>query len=518
VTERDDRRRWRRRVWSLIAGVTAFRLLLIGTTGLGDAEAYYYAWSRLPALSYFDHPPLVAWMVRLTTAVDQTPFWVRLGPVLVSAAFAFLVYRLGERLFSPRAGFISLVVLNLIPAFVVGGFAASPDTPLCLCWMLYLLAVERLRHGGWWYALLAGACLGLGFLSKYTALLLPVGTLAYLVKSPQSRRWLRRPVLYAGLILALAIAVPVLWWNHAHGWPSVHYHLVQRAGELTTWALIVNLGKLLGGQLGYYSPLILPGLLVVLFNCWYLGKRGDDDYRFLYHHAWPVLVFFALVVLRVPDAEPHWTATGYLPLVVAAGPVLEPFLRQPKRLQRIYLWASAGLTVLALALLLVHVYTPLFVRAIPEDSYEPRYDLANELLGWDEVGAAVARAADETDRDAVVASYHYTMCGQLQLAIQDERPVYCASPGTDAFDFLERAEPPGSNPVIYVNDNRFPDPPDQHLQGRRCRQVDSVVIEKGGREVRRFGIFTCEARTDGSPRGQGLSRTQRTLPSMVFES
>src|SRR5450755_4774057 len=95
---------WGVRTALLIAGASVLRLLIIGTTQIANGEAYYYVWSRFPSWSYYDHPPLVAWMAWLTTRFAHTDFFIRAGPVACSALFAWLLYRLTERLFSPRAG------------------------------------------------------------------------------------------------------------------------------------------------------------------------------------------------------------------------------------------------------------------------------------------------------------------------------------------------------------------------------------------------------------------------------
>src|SRR5580693_523874 len=64
-----------------VAAATAVRLVFEAPLPLGNGEAYYYSWSRFLALSYYDHPPLVAWMVRLTTLLGSSPAAVHLGPV-----------------------------------------------------------------------------------------------------------------------------------------------------------------------------------------------------------------------------------------------------------------------------------------------------------------------------------------------------------------------------------------------------------------------------------------------------
>src|SRR5579862_3016951 len=82
-------------IWVAVA--TALRLVLLAPVPLGNGEGYYYAWSRFPAWSYYDHPPLIAWLVKATTLFGASPAAVRLGPVLAAGAFGLLLYRLAAR-------------------------------------------------------------------------------------------------------------------------------------------------------------------------------------------------------------------------------------------------------------------------------------------------------------------------------------------------------------------------------------------------------------------------------------
>jgi 4-amino-4-deoxy-L-arabinose transferase-like glycosyltransferase len=58
-----------RRALLLFAAVTVFHVAYAGWLALSPQEAYYWEWSRRLDLSYFDHPPLAAWTIRLCTAL-----------------------------------------------------------------------------------------------------------------------------------------------------------------------------------------------------------------------------------------------------------------------------------------------------------------------------------------------------------------------------------------------------------------------------------------------------------------
>src|SRR6516165_9492926 len=135
VPAREGEREWATRTALLIAGATLVRLLFVSTTDIANGEAYYYVWSRFPSLSYYDHPPLVGWMAWLTTRVSHGSLGARSGTLVCAALAAGLLYLLGRRLFSPRAGFLAVLVLTLIPVFFASSYALNPEAPLAPLWI-----------------------------------------------------------------------------------------------------------------------------------------------------------------------------------------------------------------------------------------------------------------------------------------------------------------------------------------------------------------------------------------------
>lgn len=485
---------WGRRTALLIAALTLGRLVLAGTTELADGEAYYFMWSRFLDWSYYDHPPLIAWMTWLTTRLSEAPLAVRVGPVACATVFAALLYRLAARLFSPRAGFLAVLVVSVLPAFAVTAMVVNPEAPLAPLWVLFLLLLERMRaEDDAWRALAAGAVLGLAFLAKYSGVLLVGVALLYLAIAPGARRWLRRPALYVGGGVALLVALPVVAWNHGHGWPTLVLHFVERRAPAGGQALEQSALQVFANQWTAYHPLLFPGLLFVLgLALW--RAREDDRYRFLATAAAPVLGFFFLAMSRVRDPEVHWTMVGYMPLAVAAGGWLDELLDRSRALRR-YLAASVAVGGLLGVGGAVHAVSPALVRHAPASLYDPRRDAINEQLGWDQVRDAVRAAAGRLGPGAVVACSQYALCAHVLVTLGDRPPVYCPSERRTQFDFLAggRHTPPPGAPVVYLNSEHYPDLPGALLPGRDCLPAPSVEIRRGERVVGHYRLWTCTA-------------------------
>ena len=170
----DEVRRWGARTAPLIAGATLVRLLFVSTTGIANGEAYYYVWSRFPALSYYDHPPLVAWMTWVTTRLSHGSLAVRVGPVLCAALFAVSPVPPGRTALLaarrlPRGGHRhrhpGLLRLEL-RAQSRGARSRRCGCSGCCC------SRGCAEHDEAWRPLAAGLVAGLAFLAKYSGVLL----------------------------------------------------------------------------------------------------------------------------------------------------------------------------------------------------------------------------------------------------------------------------------------------------------------------------------------------------------
>jgi hypothetical protein len=468
------------------------RIWVAQRVGLGDVEAYYWTWSRDLSLSYFDHGSAVALLIRLGTALfGSTPLGVRLSFIVLSSVTLLGCGALAARLArSWEAGLWAMLGLVALPAFMVAGGAANPDVPfaaLVLLLLVFLLGADALardRPGPGLAALgVCGLLAGLAICAKYFGLLLvpPLVLAAWNHRS----RVTAFALSLAGLVLG---ALPVLLWNAGHGWASFRYHLVDRHTQAAGLSFI-NVGKLLGGQLAYVSPILLAGLCATAIAL-VRRRRERPAWGVFLATALPLLLGGYALILVVPGAEPHWPLPGYLPLVIALGTMLPEWWRRRPWVRSLAI-ATVALSVALLLALHVHVMTGATVRHMPA-SYEPRYDLGNELYGWRQVADVVA--AHVSSRPEIkVAACHYTVCSQLMFAAAGRFDVLCPSPRRDQFDFAPGGDGSaalGTN-LLYVKDERFPFDVDLLYRCGGVERLPEIVIRRGGRAVRRFVLQLC---------------------------
>jgi len=232
-------RRWRAFVIAVAVYSLALRLLYAGLVELMPEETYYWNYAQHLDYGYLDHPPMVAWLIRGATALfGQTQFAVRAGSILCGLFTTFFVYRLTRNVYGEAAALASVALTQALPFFFLSGLLMTPDAPMTAAWAACLYFLERAlianQAGAWWRA---GVALGLGLVSKYTILLLPVAAAAYVLWNPGSRRWLRRSEPYLAALCALLVFSPVLIWNAQHEWASFAFQTSRRLAEAPRFAL-----------------------------------------------------------------------------------------------------------------------------------------------------------------------------------------------------------------------------------------------------------------------------------------
>lgn len=297
----------------LLAVLGVVYAALAGWAPLHDDELYYWCWSKELQLSYFDHPPLTAVMIRASTELfGDTPFAVRLPACIATVAVLGVVGWLTR----PR-GILFATVFT--PVYTFGAVMITPDTPLLLFWSLYLawlVAVhQRLTPGervepkrvGWLWWVGGGLILGCGILGKYTTgLAVPAGLLSFaLIGVTGIRRWAAGYAVH--LAVAFTVASPILVYNVQHGFEPLLYQW-SHANENKAVGL-KPLGEFVGTQL------LLTGALPLLLWPWLLWRfrtlAADPRLRVCACLYGLPTAFFTLKAATGP-LEANWALAGYL--------------------------------------------------------------------------------------------------------------------------------------------------------------------------------------------------------------
>jgi dolichol-phosphate mannosyltransferase len=438
--------------------MTILRVAASAPMPLLHDEAYYWLWSRRLDWSYLDHPPLIAYLIRVSTLMGDSPFWLRLPAFMLGVVGAYLLFRLARELFDERVAFLAVVLYQVTPA--VGGFGSfsTPDGPMYVAWMAALLFVWQATHGRperWWAV---GVAVGVGFLSKLYAALLGAGILLYLLM--EQRAWLRRREPCAAAAIAVAFLLPVLYWNWTHDWAMIRFLLGARAdlGARPGWMSVVRLTT----EHLPFVLLMLPAFAWAVAAAW----RRRQDQRFAYL-LWTSLPALLLPILLAPTgaARGHHPAPAYIGLAIVVAALWN-------RAVTVLAAGNAAIT-LAFAALLLFPWLP----PVPG---------AREYYGWPEAGARAAEEVRALGGGAVLVAARYQVAAQLGYYTRDATPVLFLPrplPGSIWPPLLPHA---GASAVaITYSPERF----ELERCFRRVEERPPLAIPFRGRPIQEFRVF-----------------------------
>jgi len=391
------------------------RLLFAARLQLFPDETYYWEWSRRLAGGYFDHPPMIALLIRAGTLLGgSSPLAVRFLSVLAGAVASLATAAIAWRLGGGAAAVRAAVVLAVMPLVASGLVLATPDAPLLAATAVGLYCIVRALQTPvrsrdsllWWST--AGVALGLAFSSKYTSILLPLTITAAVLVRPSLRARLREPGPYVACVLATLLFLPVLQWNAAHDWISFRFQVQHGFGTPKGSALKREL-DLVGGQLALVSPILFA---LAAGAVWRTLRRPLDDARFaLAVVAVGSWVFFVYSASR-RSVEPNWPAPSYVPAVA-----LLAVLATTEPLQR-WLRRGVALAVLLVAVLYLHALVP--ILPVPA-----KRDPLARNAGWDGVAARVEDARREVAGRSWPGAERYQDVSELAYHLPGQPTSIC---------------------------------------------------------------------------------------------
>jgi hypothetical protein len=462
--------------------VFVLHALLGAALGLSVDEAHYALYAAHPALSYFDHPPLVGWVQWPLVALGAPTALLRLVPGLLWLGTMLLVYRLAGRLNDDgdQAGFWAVAVLLLAPLVHILGIGLLPDTLLmfwsaALMWQtLRLMQTAQADKLGQW--LLLGALLGLAGLSKYTAIFTAVAV-ALCLLSAHGLRVLRQPGLWLATLLALVVVSPVALWNAQNQWISFSYQAKHGAGS--AWQGL-HLARFLLVQLLAFGPLLWWGMP---------GARAvpAPRRRLL---AFFVIPFVVLAWLSGGGSSlPHWTAPAWVALAPFAGVGLARAFAKGRRWGLGALVWLQALACVALPAVMLSAGMPFLAgqaaSATSSDAPNPFAD----LHGWDAAGERAKQLAAAHGLDAV-AVQNWTLASRIGWYARPLK-VHVLEDRFDQFDLWAGKLAVGGS-ALLVDWSQLPYETPLGAHGfAHCTWLDQQAVQRLGYTVSRFDFYAC---------------------------
>jgi 4-amino-4-deoxy-L-arabinose transferase-like glycosyltransferase len=430
----------------MVAALVVLRLAAAAWTPLTFDEAYYWMWSKHLAGGYYDHPPMVAFVIRAGTVIaGDTELGVRLVSILLGLPMSWAVYRTAAILFGGRpVAATAAILLNITLMAAVGTLIVTPDAPLLVAssFVLFFLAkVLETERGAWWLAV--GAAVGAALLSKYSALFFGPAILIWLAAVPKLRRWLLSPWPYLGGIVAFAIFSPVILWNADHHWVSFIKQIGRARIEDFRPAFIA---ELVPTQVAFATPLVFilgaMGLHAMIWrNAGVFAARALVNSMF-----WTIVAYFIWHSLHA-RVEANWFAPIYPAFAIAAAVAahLVPWDEQRKRLADFCLRWAAPSGILLFGLLIVQANTGLL------SGYRRDATVRSVGVGWREMAREIEAVRLRTGATCVLAP-DYGTTGWLALYLPRGS---CVAQHTQRIRWVNMPEPDAKllqGKLLYVDD------------------------------------------------------------------
>ncbi|MDR3113596.1 MAG: glycosyltransferase family 39 protein [Endomicrobium sp.] len=497
------------KLWFWIVNIftAVLRLLFIGRVGLTVDEAHYWTYTKFLSLSYFDHPPLIAYIIKGSTLIfGNTEFGVRFPAVLIFFIASFIFYVCVKKLYDEKTAFFAVLLLNVLPVFsFLGSVISIPDSPLALFWILsffILIKIIETKNRNLWY--LFGICVGFAMLSKYNAVMLPAGAVLFALLSPSHRFWFKEKRFWFSFLIAFAIFTPVVIWNIENNFASFGFQLRHGFGSGLPKLSLTFFGRAIGAQAGYVSPLIFPVFLAAAYICIkeaFIKKNAAA--RLIFCFSLPTLILFNCVAL-FNEILPHWPAMGYLILSIYAAHITMKFWY--KIWFRIYTGIAWGFTIFILIIAPLHI----MYKIIPMEKFLPqaqaqkikhgipeieRIDVTNDLFGWKEIGGEIRRRLDKyppKSRPFLLTHKSY-LASQLAFAAAEQR-VFCLSGKIDAYDIWQRDISPlkNKNALFICSDVFYFDPKEYGNAFKFYSDTEEFPIYRNGVKVKNFFFTECK--------------------------
>jgi len=385
-----------------VLAITGLRLLwlVFQPADLYPDEAQYWFWAQHPAFGYYSKPPLLAWLIALTTGLfGESEFAIRLSAPLLHVGAAVFVYAIGDRLYDSRVGLWSALAYASLPGASISAFIISTDAPLLLFWAAALYAFIRAREDGrwgWWLAV--GIACGLGLLAKYAMAYWIFSALGYVLVSRAERRHLG-PLLTA-IGIALLLYSPNFWWNWNNGFVS-YLHVKDNAGLDEPLIHPDAFIEFFGSQFAVFGPLFFAGLIWLAASP---RTLAEPRARLLATFALPTLAMM-LAVSLLSRANANWAAPAFV-----SATVLVVAWALDRGWRKLVMF-SVALHLAAVAIL----FTGRDTLAAVGIELPAKYDALGRLRGWRELGAVVGTALAQhpgltlfaDDRETLAALIYY---------------------------------------------------------------------------------------------------------------
>ena len=472
---------------SWVLGFQLFRFLVLPFMGLMPQDAYYYLYGQNLSLSYFDHPGMIGYTLRFFSDIfGKSVFVIKLADFTITTLTIVSFYKLASYFLSKKKLERALILITTTLFISILSFNSTPDVPLLLFWTLSLICLYKaIFEDKKWFWIFGGIAMGLAFNSKYTALLLQIGLILFLIFSNKHRKLLISPQVWLSLVISIIIMSPVFWWNYQNDFASFTFQSSERTTSISEFKISpTNFFGAIAHQLLLLLPILF--LVIITFSYKYI-KRAVLKFKIPQAKTLFLLAFFIPTFVGFFSITPiywvklNWMMPSYITGIILAGMFIS------KKLVKTQIVFSVVFHVLAMIQILFYVFP------IKSD---------DTWIGWNELAIETENLQEKYPNTFVFSNDNYKTSACLNYFMNQK--VYAQNIiGLPAlhFDYLgdDLSNLNGKNAIFIDSDKGFKDHkmksdfnPELKYYFQKITEIQPIIIKKDGREVRKFWVFYCE--------------------------
>lgn len=376
---------YNKKVLILVAAVGVIRLILAFTVQLGNDESYYWLYSQHLKLNYFDHPPMIALWIRISTLnlwLQNYAGIIRLSSVISCCIATWLMYKCVSFISNERAGFFAACLYNAsFYAGITAGIFVMPDSPQMIFWTWCLLLIARILHNeknhhNW---ILFGISSGLCIMSKVHGVFIWIGLAFYVLLF--RRIWLANVRIYIAVAISLIICLPILIWNIQNNFVTYQFNegRINIYGVTHHWFYFL---KEVCGQLLINNP-VNAILIIAALIAWRKYKLNQLTALTVFNFIGLLHAGILLIISSYKETLPHWSGPAYVTLIPLAAVYLDKKANN-KASFLADLSLSLHVFVLIVSVLLIYFYPGNF--GVASGKFTGYKDITLDMYGWKQAG------------------------------------------------------------------------------------------------------------------------------------
>ena len=461
----------------------AIRILsLVFSDGeLGQDESQYWFWSHSFEFGYFSKPPLIAWVIGITTGIFGDAEWaVRLSSPFFHVGAATFLYFSARSLFNSTVAFWTAMSWLTLPGVILSSHLATTDAALLFFWsgaLFFLLRIARSTETIITDFALLGVMIGFGMMAKYAMIYFPLSLAVAILFDSTFRNRILQPAGLLTLIIAVALIAPNIWWNSQNDFQTVA-HTADNANWTAPFSRPMKFISYIGDQFAVAGLAPLGAVLFMAARWRTVTTRlapGQKQYLLLLCFALTPFVIVALQAL-ISRAFANWAATAY-PAVVL--------------LTTGFLFHVGWAWIVKVSVAFHFLLTILFSIAMANFEIIDRIQLSTavkNIRGWSSQASEIVVRAEGFD--AVVVDDRPLMGAMLYYVGEDKHEIVTIDSNAHVethYEAFKAFDPKRHERVLFVTTRND----DAHVNYRfsSIKPMGAHTVELGGGVTRTYHLF-----------------------------